>query len=392
MARPPVKGERTWYGVVDPKGVHDRTIVAIVANISADDGFITLDFDGLPSSGRPATVPWLWASFPVQGQGAWGRYMPFPTDVVKVSFDYDDSPRIVGYDTKANSPDIADGKAGWPKIKRAAASGTLPRFQPLKSGEFDFMSIGGAYIFGSATGQLTLAAGPATITITKSTNALQTEATQYTLGSGYNKIRFGQVRRTSPTSPGEVAGTFNLPDPTAVWNPDGSASEFQIQLYKTIGAVATAAARMAMGTVTSDSGINETGTDVSGNRKFVLEVFDPTGLVSLGHMEMVNDGSVAFGSALATAFKVNMPSATAEVKTAHVNLGLAPSGGAVEGATLGTVLKVVNTVFEAALASVPAAGGPPAQISALCAALKTWADGIATCIQQATSNTVKVTL
>lgn len=393
--RPPIRGDRPWHGILSPNEVHSRTIRARATNPNTEDGYVTLDFDGLPSIGRYASIPWMWASFPSPGQGAWGRYMPFHNDMVKVSFDYDDTAHIVGFDVKGESPEVADGHAGCPKVRRASASGTLPLYHTLKSGEFDFMSIGGAYVFGSATGQLLMQGGPTTIVLTKSTNSIRTEAAQHVQFSGTSLIRYGQVRRKLAGSPGEVAGFPTLPNPAAIWNPDGSLSEYQIQVNKNVSGINVPMTRFALGAVTSDSGVPEISTSTGVLRRFVLEVFDSAGLTKVCALEGDAAGSVAIVAHTAPAFTISMPLATVSIKAPDIELGLVPTGGAVEGATLGVSLTTAIAKLTVALTPIIANGSVPrpaltSELATVATALEGFVADLAQAVTIATSKSVKV--
>lgn len=281
-------GENPYGNILDPKGVHDRTIRCLVHGVDNKNGFVTLEMDAFPSVGRYATVPLLWASFPdpAHGLGAWGRYMPFQQDCLKVSFDYDDRPHIVGYDVVGNSnkENVADGRAGWPQARRAQEAGKLPFFKPLESGEYDFMSIGGAYIKGSSLGQLLLAVDDTNITVDGSTTSINGEAIEYKFTSTGCVIRYGQVRRALPPPfVGEVAGTVTQPNPLALWNTDGTKNEFQVEINNLLPIIgpspAIPVARFAIGNVSTSIGPDLSSSVVPSPRLFALETFDPTGLI-----------------------------------------------------------------------------------------------------------------
>lgn len=201
-----VPGESGVGAIVSPDDVHDRTIRAQVHKVDAPNGFVTLVYESLPAGGKYATVAPLWMSFPDPKVGgpAWGRFMPQESDMLKVSFDYSDEPRIVGYDVIAAKKNIADGYSGWPQLREqyeSCIAGTndqrpqFAKFTTINPGEYDFMSSGGSYIYGNNAGKLYMAGGHVSITLLKGESKLVLDGLVQLHKSNDSELRFGQVRR-----------------------------------------------------------------------------------------------------------------------------------------------------------------------------------------------------
>lgn len=220
-------GDVDSTSVANVESVHNRTIRAQVTKVIYKDGYVEMTYESLPGGSKVATVPPLWMSFPKPSVGgpAWGRFMPQESDIVKVSFDYNDEPRIVGYDVIAFDKAIAYGYAGWPKLKDqndkyVAGNKSRPQFAnftALEPGEYDFMSSGGAYIYGNKSGRLYMMGGGVSIALTKNENSITTVASLAIGKSADSEIRFGQVRRP-------VAGL----EKTLVADATGAYKEFNV--------------------------------------------------------------------------------------------------------------------------------------------------------------------
>jgi hypothetical protein len=172
-----IPGDSGLHNVFDHRNVLNRSVRAQIVNVDAKNGVVVIDYENIPSGGKYITVAPLWMSFPDAkvGNPAWGRFIPHEGDLVRVSFDYDDQPVIIGYDIIASLPDEADGFAGWPALNKQyedAIGGNddkakFAKFIPLKSGEYDFMSSGGAYIYGRDEGTLYMAGGRISVLLSK---------------------------------------------------------------------------------------------------------------------------------------------------------------------------------------------------------------------------------
>jgi hypothetical protein len=291
-----------------------------VMNVDCADGFVRLKHDGMPGQGRAASIPWLWASFPdpaTEGskrKGAWGRYIPFENDLLKIGYDWDDKIHVLGYDTKYYSENTSADRCGWGQITTHSAGDNplvLSQFRVLRSGEYDFMSIGGAYIFGSDKGVLHLEGGPAQLNLVKPDNSINSIAQAYQITSQASQIRYGQVRRFNLTplpAMGDIAA--------APWNPTGEFVEHQILLQQLVtpSPVPLAVVRHAMGHVTTNppigGGIPEISTTTGQLKRFAFEVFDSTGLIPVYQDEVDTSGSQTVSASLATQFNVLYPLGT----------------------------------------------------------------------------------
>jgi hypothetical protein len=384
-------GEEEFSNIMDPYGIHDRTLRARLDTVSLDGGFTTFSMLGSPSSGRSASLPWLWVSFPEgdPGQppsdvrsGAWGRYMPFQNDIVKVSFDYDDTPHIVGYDMLAaldrKHYGAGDGKSGYIAITKARESGVVhPNFRTLQPGEYDFMSIGGAYIYGAADGTLHLESGITYCHISNAADEIGMATTSLRIDGRTSMLRYGQVRRESLTSPGDYTAL-------GPWNPTGSGQEFDVKLTRTVtGAEKLDVARFAIGNVANDLMVELSAN--SGLPKLLdLQLYNPSGLASVWSTEVDQLGSTEIASLTALSYRISVPLASFGVSAASMSLtaaanasitgasiallaqsitigstpgsivALGPNpvlGGAVGGTALSTLLSPVSGTLSAALAA-----------------------------------------
>jgi len=198
--------------VIGQRAVLNRTIRAQIGSVDADNGFVTINYESMPAGGKHTTIKPLWISFPDAkvGNPAWGRFIPQTGDLVRVAFDYDDRPVIVGYDIAAEKAGAGDGLSGWPALqdqyknaKNSSAPGSKAKFLsfvPLKPGEYDFMSSGGAYIYGNNRGCLYMAGGSVSVSLIKNDLRIEQRAQLLSHTADHCELRFGQVRRTDAAS------------------------------------------------------------------------------------------------------------------------------------------------------------------------------------------------
>ena len=233
-----VPGDKSPGDYINQRNVLNRTIRAQVTSIDPANGYVTMTYESLPGGGKYATVAPLWMSFPPSTSTngpAWGRYMPQQTDLVKVSFDYDDRPYIIGYDIVANKDNIAGGHFGWPALndQYEAAHGNpdvdpsrakFAQFVPLNEGEYDFMSSGGAYIYGNNRGRLYLSGGSVSVSLIKNDLRLSSRAQLWSHIADNCDFRFGQVRRTN---------LVTQLDTTVDTDPSGTYKEFMTNVKTT---------------------------------------------------------------------------------------------------------------------------------------------------------------
>jgi hypothetical protein len=249
-------------------------------------------------------------SFPKLGQGgsqgaAWGRFIPQETDIVRVSFDYDNSPYIVGYDVIANKD-----RVGWSELhdqyERSKDSNDPERskfskFTPLNPGEYDFMSSGGAYIYGNDRGRLYLEGGSVSMSLIKNDLRLAARAklTQYT--SDDCEFRFGQVRRAQPDGSESPSG-------------DGSPKEFNVALKKSIpGGSPTAISDLKIGSCYDDAGTEITNSKSGSATRFLYRSYSDAGAQSL-QLQIDKIGNVEMLAPDASTFEIDFGSGTLHAK------------------------------------------------------------------------------
>lgn len=277
-----VPGERGTRGVLNPTGVHNRTIRAQVSAVDADNGYVIFTYESLPSGGKYATVPPLWLSFPPASVGgpAWGRFMPQITDMVKVSFDYNDEPRIVGYDVVANKPLVGDGHSGWPQLKDInenaknssdTSKAKFGQFNPLKPGEYDFMSSGGAYIYGGSTGRLYLAGGAVSISLVKNDMRMQARALLWSHIADDSEFKFGQVRRRKDDGTEAIVSS----------DQNGDFKEFRVTVNKSTDSGKQELASIVVGNVVDDTGNIVQGKQSSIDARYLLQVYNDSAQLKL---------------------------------------------------------------------------------------------------------------
>lgn len=288
-----VPGEQGVEGVLNHNAVMNRTIRAQVTSVDPDNGFVTVSYESLPSGGRFATVNPLWMSFPDPAFGgpAWGRFMPQQTDVVKLSFDYNDRAHIVGYDIVANKPTVADGRSGWPQLAEQhevsldsedPIKAKFAQFIPLNPGEFDFMSSGGAYIHANNRGRLYMAGGSVSIALNKNDLRMESRAQLYNHIADDCELRIGQVRRITDSIDKAVG--------------DGLLKEFSVDLKNTTSAGNTVdLSKFVIGNIYDSDGevlVSEFGGE---DLRYIYQAFDDDGhqalkmsIDKIGNMEIVS--------------------------------------------------------------------------------------------------------
>lgn len=295
-----VPGERGVRGALDQPAVLNRTLRAQVSAVNPENGYVLITYESMPSGGKFVTVPPLWMSFPDSAAGgpAWGRYMPQQSDLVLVSSDYDDSPHIVGYDIVAGKANVADGRVGWPQLLdqyQVGKSGNdakrakFAQFTPLNPGEFDFMSSGGAYIYGNNKGRLYLAGGAVSIALVKNDLRINQRAQVWNHIADDCDIRFGQVRRLSVIDQIEKPITGGE-----------DKKEFNITLKKSIvGGLAPTISTLVVGNITNDLGIDEITSTAGMPLRFSYKAYTDVGVEAL-HNAIDNMGNWEVSAPLAT--------------------------------------------------------------------------------------------
>lgn len=291
-------------------------------------------------------IPMFQLSFNLTAS-SWFRFMPQVGDNVTLVQNVDGSMHIVNYEC-LNYQQLSD-----------ADSQDEFLFRELKQGEFEVRSSGLASIFGSKTGTLRLAGGPATLTLNRKDQAADLSAPFIRMGALACEIRFGEVRRrVLPTDFEETA----LPGGA------GTLREFRLVVAREAGPVALPMVEVALGDVLTETApvyppaLSGFGSPVRAQAR----VFDPTGLLALFGLRV---------DALGNLEVVQGPTPTGQM-TIQPGLSLRLGGpAAAEPVPLGLVLNTFLTNLITALqgAVVQTAVGPgtfnPATIAALAALL-----------------------
>lgn len=353
-------GEKGPQELIDQRNVLNRTIRAQVVDVNKDDGFLILNYESLPSGGKYATVNPLWASFPEVGGASWGRYMPQRSDIVKISFDYDDKPHIIGYDVIAGKEGVGDGRAGWPGVsslhksakqdpnakitvekngrQKQVSIAKYAQFAPLNPGEYDFMSSGGSYIYGNNVGRLYLAGGSVSISLIKNDLRIDNRAQVVYTKADDSELRFGQVRRPGADTLDKVVAT----DPT------GKLKEFTVNIRETqTPGVFTSVADMSVGHVINSAGAPEL---LNGNELRLFYAAYNTNVPTL-HLRVDKLGNMDI-NAPASTFSTTTTNLSHTVSTKtyiacpDINLG---SQNATDYIVLGTTYRSNETIFHNSL-------------------------------------------
>jgi hypothetical protein len=326
----PIYGESDAYDFIDQKGVLNRTIRAQVSTVDGKNGFLKFNYDGLPGGEKFVTIPPLWMSFPKTGGLAWGRFIPQPSDIIKIAFDYDDRPHVVGYDVIANVDDIADGHSGWPGLNSlydqakadpskkidvniSGQKSKIPiakfgQFMPLEPGSYDFMSSGGAYICGDSTGKLFLSTDAVSTTMTPSDLNISSVSQHWIHTADACKFRFGQVRRP------DQANSLDK-----IVSGGGDYKEFSAKLQTSTSTQTLDLASIQLGNVVVDTGSTEQldSKDV----RFLLRSYNTSGTQEF-EMGVDVDGNCKFtgGSDATTGLTVDYNSGEFIVNAKKIKL------------------------------------------------------------------------
>jgi hypothetical protein len=140
-------------------------------------------------------------------KSSWQRYMPQKHDYVKLTYRTDGHAEIVCMamygGIKEKEKKSAQGQT-YAVLKEMNASKNyfgLRDFRPLKQGEWDMRSSGGAYIFGSNKGRLILRSGMSQISVERQQDEIRQVTGLLKLKTTNSELRFGNVKRTSASDP-----------------------------------------------------------------------------------------------------------------------------------------------------------------------------------------------
>jgi hypothetical protein len=192
-----------------------RVVSGQISDVTPGDGKVTVS--SLREAGSfPVTISPLWfsatPSSPITAANpnpppktAWGRYMPMGNEHVEIGYHNDDTPYILGYNITATED---ESRAGYPALRKLQEQGAVgyAGFRRLKPGEFDFKSVGDAYMHGSAFGTMFIAGGQAFIRLDKQAYRIDSKASEYKFISDTSELRVGTVfRKVNPTDAVETA-------------------------------------------------------------------------------------------------------------------------------------------------------------------------------------------
>lgn len=231
-----------------------------VDNIRGTVDVVVLDNLGIQRS--QLSIPWTGLSCNGQ-KSSWVRYMPqlrarrdakdqAGGDFVWVAFGPRNEARILGFASPLGA------YAAFEDTARRSAPEKVPygEFRQLKQGEWDMRSTGGAYVFGSNSGALLLAAGPTTqIRFDKQNKETRAESPLWRIGGEGSFVKVGDVKRTVGIGAFKETDVSDI-DPTAL-------KEFWLHLEnpaKVPLGPRTQLVDVQYGAVRDDDGIPRTGT------------------------------------------------------------------------------------------------------------------------------------
>jgi len=211
--RDPNPGDRdAFLGTRDHVRYLSRICSGQISDVTPEDGkvkVLTLKEQG----SHPITITPLWFSAKPTNPNdenspaktAWGRYIPLGSEHVEIGFRNDDTPYILGYNCTATED---EQRAGYPVFRNLQEQGAVgfAGFRRMKPGEYDFKSVGDAYIHGSAFGTLYLAGGQAFIKLDKQAYRIESKSAELHYTSDTSQLRLGTVfRKLLPTDSAESA-------------------------------------------------------------------------------------------------------------------------------------------------------------------------------------------
>lgn len=205
-------------GLQDERQAKNRTHIGQIAFVDTAKGLITVRMATTHEQFR-LQIPL--GGFSIQGLfSSWIRYMPQRFDFVKVSFGPDNTPEVVGYAAFEDDPHTASvpHQGGYAAVRRLAEANTAGLgliFRELKEGEWDMRSSGGAEIYGTQNGTLTLAGGGgASIRLIKEEQEEAHRARRTLFEDDGVDVRFGLVKRK--------LNPFDVRESAVVVNPTGA--------------------------------------------------------------------------------------------------------------------------------------------------------------------------
>jgi hypothetical protein len=356
---PPVEQHRG--GLEDETVFNSRIAIAQIQHVDTLNGRVVIEYNG---RSQQDTLQIPLNGFGIKGlKSSWQRYMPQGGEFVKVMFEADNTPHIIGY--AAYGEELQDGKrTGNYHAPRNGGYGTVARiaksnrglgliFRELRPGEWDMRSSGGADIYGAADGTLSLAAGGgAQIILRKDAQ----EERHRNLLSAWDldgvTLKLGRTRRRLP---GETNETDVAPNPASA----PLAQEFSLRLaYKTPpqGTPEIEIYKTEVGDVRSSLGLPETVSGIPIRQRTVWS--DPTGVTSLSlTVDALGNANIDQGPlALATGIKINGGGVSGARTT---NLATDFALTTINSTITSTLSASVNTVLDGPVISL---GGPGAVV------------------------------
>lgn len=179
------------HGQQDEWAFKSRTYRGQLDGINEGAATATIKWDG----GPPLPDVTLPMAVNMRGSGgfasSWRRYMPQDHAFCDFTFDTLGNPRIQSYNP-----------ADYAMCTKLAADGKLGAWRPLRKGEFDDRSSGGARVYGSQEGRLELESGTVALTLNKERREATLKGLVYTeLEASGTSLVVGELRRVPPSVP-----------------------------------------------------------------------------------------------------------------------------------------------------------------------------------------------
>jgi hypothetical protein len=202
---------------VDRYDAFSRVMVGQVLNVDPNTGLLNVQLNDIPLAVE-VTVP---IKFSANGvRSSWARYMPEAFTYVKVAFDPNNRPKVVGFELPGSSDrSVFDG--GYQLKNQLAAEGKLRAFRPLQLGEHDLRSSGGAGYYFTRDGRGIIEAQNLSVTLDANTQSVVVESAEVvrieTYGSAIGVDRSGVVPNVgSMSTPERVVVRVGAQLPTGV--------------------------------------------------------------------------------------------------------------------------------------------------------------------------------
>lgn len=221
--QPPKSPPRTGQ---DEKSIKNRIHIGQIGSVDTANGQVVVR---LATTGEEFKLEIPLGGFSIRGlQSSWMRYMPQRNEFVKVGFELDNTPRILAYGTFGEEFSPTGERQGSISAPRQGSYATVRRlaeanegslgliFRELKEGEWDMRSSGGAEIYGSRNGTLTIAGGGgASMRLVKSRGEELHRSSLLKIDEEGVQIRAGVLRRKNLPIDAAEADPFIRPNPAA---------------------------------------------------------------------------------------------------------------------------------------------------------------------------------